>query len=105
LAERLDVAFRAVRVGLRSRPALLQIALGESATLAQANSLVDTSGNTILHVIAVTLAKRTRISMYHPETHTVPEREAQEHERVDGKDFTETLENEMLTSWQIGGST
>jgi len=98
LAERLDVAFWVVQVGLRSKPALLQIALGESATLAQAISLVDTFGNTILHVVAVMLARRTRKFIEHSETHGCSELEAQEHESLDGRDFTKTLENELLTS-------
>lgn len=105
LAERLHVAIWAVGVGLRSDPALLQATLGESGTLAQAVSLVDHFGRIILHIVAVTLARRTRYSIHHSETQGISEKEAQGFKSVDGKDFTMTLENVLLTSWQIGEST
>ncbi len=98
LVERVEIAFCAVEVGWGSKPTLLHVALGESATLAQVVSWVDTSAMTILHVIAVTLARRTRMSIEHSETHGYSELAAQEHRNIDGRDFTKTLENELLTS-------
>ncbi len=98
LAERLDVAFWAVAVGLRSGPALLQAALGESGTLPQTVSLIDPSGRTILHVVAVLLGRSKRIFIDRSETHGYSEPAAQEHKIIDGRDFTKTLENELLTS-------
>ncbi len=98
LAERVEIAFWAVSVGYRTKPTLLQVALGENVTLAQVVSLVATPAMTILHVIAVTLARRTRMSIEHSETYGYSELAAQEHKSIDGRDFTKTLENELLTS-------
>jgi len=96
LAERLDVAFWAVALGLGSGSALLRTALGESGTLPQAVSLVDPFRRTILHVVASTLARGTRMSIRYSETHGCSELEAQERESVEGRNSTKTLENELL---------
>jgi len=93
LAKRVDVAFKVVKNRNHSAPALLQIALGESITSAQAVSLVDTRGRTILHIVAYMLAQRTVLSI------------AYNRQFEEGRDPIMTLEEELLTSWQIGEST
>lgn len=59
LADRVEVAFDMAMFTFNSEPALMQLALGESITSAQAASLVDTCGRTVLHTVVFKLAKKT----------------------------------------------
>lgn len=96
LADRAEVAFKLIRSSTNSELALMQIALGESITSAQAASLVDNSGRTTLHTVAFTLATGTS-SMTYGRFCGGDKWEAQSYRIRDGKDITRTLENELLT--------
>ena len=95
LADRAEVAFTLVTSTINSAPALMQLALGESITSAQATSLVDTNGRTILHTLAFKLAI---------ETWRIVRGDAFGNCDIrDGKFIVKTLENELLTPDRLEG--